>query len=142
MRAAVFPSPAGVLTLSRTYRASALIAVVVESAELPRTCARVVHVLASSEVSRSKSRASYDGDSPPAPACRSSTEPMCCFDPRSTCSHLLAPCEHHLSVHPASTLPLTALSGPSPAPQDESAVAVLGNARSAGALLLPYTSAS
>src|SRR3954471_23683652 len=90
MRAAVFPSPAGVLTLSRTYRASALIAVVVESAVLPRTCAGVVHVLASSEVSRSKSRVSHDGYSPPAPACRSTTEPMCCFDPRSTCSHLLA----------------------------------------------------
>jgi hypothetical protein len=119
-----------------------LIVVVVESAVLPRTCARVVHVAASSEVCRSKSRVSHAGYSPPAPACRITTEPTCCLLPRSVCSHLLAPCEHHLSDQPASTLPLNALSAPSVAPHVESAVAVLRSAMSVGALLLPYTSSS
>jgi hypothetical protein len=53
--------------------------------------------------------------------------------PRSTRHHLLAPVEHHLSPVPPETLPLTALAGPSPALQDESAVAGLFRARFADA---------
>src|SRR3954452_8232385 len=116
--------------------------VVVVSAVLPRICARLVHVLPSVEVSRSKSRVSHCGYSPPAPACRMSTEPMCWVAPRSSCSHFEEPCEHHLSAQPASQLPLTALSGPSVAPHDESAVTAAPSARSVGAEDEPYTSNS
>jgi hypothetical protein len=119
-----------------------LIVVVVVSAVLPRTCARLVHVLPSVEVSTSKSRVSHCGYSPPAPACRITTEPTCLVAPRSSWSHLDEPVEHHLSDQPASLLPLTALSGPSVAPHDESAVTVVRSARSAGAEDDPYTSSS
>src|SRR3954454_23379809 len=133
MRAAVLPSDAGVTTFRRTYRASAPMVVVVVSAVLPRIDARVVHVLPSVEVSRSKSRVSHCGYSPPAPACRMTTEPTCLVAPRSSWSHFDEPVEHHLSAQPASQLPLTARSGPSVAPHDESAVTAVRSARSVGA---------
>src|SRR4051794_19664789 len=50
-------------------------------------------------------------------------------DPRSTCHHLVAPSEHHLSEFPPLKLPLTALSAVSLPLQLESAVAGLCSAR-------------
>src|SRR3954469_13244930 len=114
----------------------------VVSAVLRRICPRGVQVLPSVEVSRSKSRVSHCGYSPPAPACRMTTEPTCLVAPRSSCNHFDEPCEHHLSAQPASQLPLAALSGPSVELHDESAVTVVRSARSAGADDDPYTSSS
>ena len=70
-----------------------------------------------------------DALSPPAPACRTVNDEIGWVEPRSTCSHLDAPPEHHLSEFPPLTLPLTAFSGPSLALHDESAVAGLFRAR-------------
>ena len=51
--------------------------------------------------------------SPPAPACWTVMVLTGVAPPRSTCHHLVLPVEHHLSLVPPDTLPLTALAGPS-----------------------------
>src|SRR5215510_13046391 len=79
-----------------------------------------------------KSRVFQLVDSPPAPAWRMVKDWMANGEPRSTCQNLVAPSEHHLSVVPPETLPLTALAGPSLALQEESAVADLFSATLVG----------
>src|SRR6185437_405705 len=85
---------------------------------------------------------SHDADSPPAPAWRRVNDEIGWLAPRSTCRNLVAPPEHHLSLLPPLTLPLTALAGPSLALHEESAVAGLLSARLVTPPGAPYTSNS
>src|SRR3989440_5824069 len=99
------------MTLSRTYRPLVLTVFVVTSAVFPRIWAIVVKLTPSVDTRRSKSWVSQPANSPPAPACRMVIEWMVLVEPRSTWRNLVASSEHHLSLVPPVTLPLTALSG-------------------------------
>ena len=102
---------------------------VVVEAVLPVTVATVVQLDPSVLTCSVKSRVFHAVFSPPAPACLTTNRETVCAEPRSTCSHFDAPVEHHLSLLPPVTLPLTAFAGVSLALHDESAVAALPSAR-------------
>ena len=55
----------------------------------------------------------YAADPPPVPACRTVKLVIDAVAPRSTRRYLALAVEHHLSLLPPETLPLTAFSGPS-----------------------------
>src|SRR6266536_5272414 len=99
------------MTLSRTNRPLVLTALVVTFAVLPRTWATVMKFVPSLETWRSKSRVLNEVPSPPAPAWRSTIDDSAVTAPRSTWRNSVAAPEHHLSLLPPDTLPLTALSG-------------------------------
>src|SRR5512133_1677804 len=104
----------GAVTFSRTYRAvAAAMSCVVVLAVLPVTVALVVQVAPSRLVWMVKSRVFQAVLSPPAPACLTTNLVTSWLAPRSTCRYLLVPREHHLSLVPPDTEPLTALAGPS-----------------------------
>src|SRR5690349_2045392 len=105
---------------------------VVVLAVFPVTVAAVVHEVPLVLVWMLKSRVFQETFSPPEPACFTMNWLTVWLEPRSTCSHLVAPDEHHLSALPPPVLPLTALSGPSVVPQELSAVAALPSARLVG----------
>src|SRR5688572_17459983 len=102
---------------------------VVVPAVLAVTVATVVHAVPFVLTWRVKSRVFQAAFSPPAWACLTTSLLTDWLLPRSTCIHFVAPSEHHLSVLPPLTLPLTALAGLSSAAQEESAVAGLPSAR-------------
>src|SRR6266545_4202854 len=130
MRAARSLSCVGVSTARRRKRALVpLIGWVVMSAVLARMAATVVHVAPSRLVWMSKSRVFQRAGSPPAAACRMTNRPTWVLAPRSMRRNLVAPSEHHLSLLPPDTLPLTALAGPSAGAHWLSAVAGLFSAR-------------
>src|SRR3954451_23493412 len=115
MRAAGSPFRVGASTFSRTYRPVAVTGWVDTSAVLPRAWTTVVQVVPSPDTARSKSRVFQPASSPPAPAWRTTNDLIWYPAPRSTRSDGAEPSEHHLSVVPPDTEPLTAFSGPSPA---------------------------
>src|SRR5207247_2212765 len=80
---------------------------------LPRTWTTVVYEVPSADTWMSKSRVLYPELSPPASACRTVNDVNGTDEPRSTCRNLVSAAEHHLSLLPPETLPLTAFSGPS-----------------------------
>src|SRR5687767_168827 len=113
MRAAVSAVLVGAVMLSRRYRAwVAVMLCVVVLAVLPVTVATVVQAVPLVLTWMVKSRVFQAVFSPPAPACLTTTWLTVWVEPRSTCSHLLVPCEHHLSRLPPVVLPLTAFAGP------------------------------
>src|SRR5262245_35951567 len=132
MRAALSVVWVGTSTLRRTNRADIDTGWFVTPAVLPRIEATVVQVVPFNDTCRSKSRVFQDAVSPPAEACLTTMDETENDDPRSTCQNFVVPSEHHLSVVPPDTLPLTALAGPSLALHDESAVAGLFNATLTG----------
>lgn len=71
----------------------------------------------------------YAADSPPAPACRTVKLVIDAVAPRSTWRYLVLAVEHHLSLLPPETLPLTAFSGPSVAAHGADPVAGQFSAR-------------
>src|SRR5438270_384270 len=99
------------MTLSRTYRPLVLTVFVVTSAVFPRIWAIVVKLTPSVDTRRSKSWVSQAALSPPAPAGRRTIEQRGVIAPRSTWRNSGEATEHHLSLLPPDTLPLTALSG-------------------------------
>src|SRR5687768_6075243 len=114
MRAAALPFCVGVVMFSRTYRALVVVNWCrVTGAVLPVTVATGVHADASRLTWRSKSRVLTSAASPPAAAWLRTAELTGWELPRSTWSQRGAVDDHHLSVRPPLTLPLTAFSGPS-----------------------------
>ena len=130
--------------MSRTYRPLVLTVFVVTSAVFPRIWAIVVKLTPSVDTRRSKSWVSQPANSPPAPACRMVIEWMVLVEPRSTWRNLVASSEHHLSLVPPVTLPLTALSGVSVLLHAVEPVAGRFSARllPGGGVVPPYTSSS
>src|SRR5690349_20234269 len=130
MRAAVSAVVPGAVTFNRTYRAvAAAMSYVVVLAVLPVTVVLVVQVAPSRLVWMVKSRVFQPVFSPPAPACLTTNLFTLWLAPRSTWRNLLLPREHHLSLLPPETEPLTALAGPSLPLHELSAVAGLFSAR-------------
>src|SRR6266508_4435709 len=114
MRAALPPFCSGVMTTRRMNRPLVFTAWSLTLAVFPRTCATVLNVVPLADTCRSKSRVFIPAPSPPAPAWRTVNLLNATVEPRSTVSVLFpATCEHHLSLLPPDTEPLTAFSGPS-----------------------------
>src|SRR5437764_1154915 len=114
MRAApseLFCSP--VMMLSRMYRAVVSTVLLLTAAVLPRAWATVVKLVPLSDTWMSKSLVLNDELSPPALAWRTVNDEIAVEEPRSTWRNRLAAPEHHLSLLPPDTLPLTAFAGPS-----------------------------
>src|SRR4051794_22265706 len=103
----------GVSTLSRTYRPVVFTGWVVTPSVFPRACATVVKLVPLSDTWMSKSLVLNDVLSPPALAWRTVNDEIAVDEPRSTWRNRLAAPEHHLSLLPPDTLPLTAFAGPS-----------------------------
>src|SRR4051812_20898116 len=95
------------------YRPLAVTGWLVTLAVLPVTVTAVVQLAASFDTWMVKSRVLKVVLSPPAPACRTVNDWIAFVEPRSTCRNFVAAVEHHLSLLPPETLPLTAFSGPS-----------------------------
>src|SRR5439155_17298865 len=114
MRAAPPPACSPLTTSSRTNRPVVLTGCVVTLAVFPVTCTTGLKFVPSDETRMSKSRVLNEVLSPPAPACRTVQLVSDMTEPRSTVSAFVpATSEHHLSLVPPDTLPLTAFSGPS-----------------------------
>src|SRR5439155_16767291 len=102
----------------------------VMAAVLPRAWTTVVKVVPLSDTWMSKSRVFWSAPSPPASAWRTVNLVIATRAPRSTVRILLpAAEEHHLSLLPPKTVPLTAFSGPSSALHGVEPVAGLFKAR-------------
>src|SRR5262245_57302065 len=129
MRAAPLPSLAGVVTLSRTYRAvTTEIGWYVRLVRLPETVTRVVHVDASALVWMVNAPVFQPVVSPPRPACLTTNDEMLCAEPRSTCRNFVpAAVEHHLLL--LDSEPSTAFAADSEAAHAADAVTGRFNAR-------------
>src|SRR6266508_1942082 len=102
------------MTTRRMNRPLVLTGWSVIAAVLPRTWTTVVKLVPLLDTWMSKSRVFWSAPSPPASAWRTVNLVIATWAPRSTVRILLPPtAEHHLSLLPPKTLPLTAFSGPS-----------------------------